>query len=96
MFSICYVWAETNTTSQFTNTFNSFYGGVPALSNAAFSIGKFWYIAPALCLIMAIVGLIKKKTNSFILLSTLFSIGGVLIMLYAMYPLHLMLGKSVI
>lgn len=96
MFAVCYIWAETNTISQFTDIFKSFYGGVPVLSSTIFSIGKLWYIAPALCLIMAVAGFIKKKFNSLVLLSTLFSISGVLIMLYAMYPLHLMLRNSVI
>lgn len=93
---LCYIWTETNTIDQFTNVFKSLYGGIPALSVAAFSIGKFWYIAPTSFLAMLVSGFVNKQKNPFILLSTLFSAIGFLIMLYAMYPLHLMFGTSII
>jgi hypothetical protein len=61
MFAVCYIWAETNTISQFTDIFKSFYGGVPVLSSTIFSIGKLWYIAPALCLIEKIRQSLEEK-----------------------------------
>ena len=95
---ICYMWTgtEEDITGSFSSFMNSFYGEIPAWTIAAFSFGEWWYLGAAACVVIAISALFTTSPKILLLVSLVFSVISVGFMAYAMYPLHLMLTKSVI
>lgn len=89
---IAWYWREAPTVSEFENFFRSFYGEVPVWSSLAFAIGGYWFIVPMVTLIIMVATLVWGKRGKHIgkLASASFAV--TIMMVYAMYPLHLMLA----
>lgn len=88
---IAWYWSEV-TVRQFESVFASMYGGVPAWSAVAFSIGPGWLVSPLLIGAFLIATFFNNNLRAYLGRVSLvaFLITG--LMVYAMYPIHLMLS----
>ncbi|MCL6417206.1 hypothetical protein MIB92_16215 [Aestuariirhabdus sp. Z084] len=94
--ALTYAWVETPMLRMFIDTFNGLYeGGIPVWSNMAFSWGKWWYFTAAMLLVALVYGFVIKRPVSSLLILVLASFLSVASMLYAMYPIHLMMQVSI-
>ena len=71
------------------------YGGVPAWSAVAFSIGPGWFFAPLLIGVFLIAALFNNNLRAYLGLVSLAACLITGLMVYAMYPIHLMLSVPV-
>lgn len=94
-FWLVWLWTNTDTTEKLIQFFKSFYGFIPTWSHLAFSMGSAWWLVPII--LISILGFVIY-TKGITLKITYLCIGSVCItlsMVYAMYPIHLMLTKSI-
>nr|WP_298168393.1 hypothetical protein [uncultured Pseudomonas sp.] len=94
-FLIAWYWSQAVAVEQFESVFASIYGGVPAWSAMAFSIGPGWFVAPLLIGVFLIAAFFNNNLRTYLGRVSLaaFLITG--LMVYAMYPVHLMLSVPV-
>lgn len=88
---IAWYWSEV-TVRQFESVFTSMYGGVPAWSAMAFSIGPGWLVSPLLIGVFLIAALFNSNLRAYLVRVSLASCLIAGLMAYAMYPVHLMLS----
>ena len=87
-------WMKTNAPQQFADVFKAFHGGIPAWTALAFSIGWFWLVLPLASLAWLFrAWKVKEQGRNPWTIATA-SLLAFVSMLYAMYPLHLMLAGS--
>ena len=85
-------WLETEIIEQFSGIFLGFYkSGIPAWSDMAFSLSGWWFLSSFTSLAFLVYGSILKKSNKVVFLALIISGFSFLGMIYAMYPVHLML-----
>jgi small neutral amino acid transporter SnatA (MarC family) len=88
---ISWAWIKMDTTQQFLNVFSSLYGHIPTWSRLAFSTRDFSWAFPLVCAVLLSYTFAAKRSRAFLFgvaaLSLLIA-GG---LIYAMYPIHLML-----
>ncbi|WP_417502760.1 hypothetical protein [Marinobacter sp.] len=92
--AITWYWWETPTVLEFEKFFRSFYGEVPAWSSFAFSLGSYWIVLPIATLIITVVVLVLGSRRQHLGKLATISLALTTLMVYAMYPLHLMLGQG--
>ncbi|MGY5453054.1 hypothetical protein ACVFI8_19255 [Agarivorans sp. MS3-6] len=90
---LCYLWtrAEDNAADQFRQFIDSIYSEIPPWTETAFSLGRWWYLSAIACAMMAIYTYWQKSSYMHLFPPLLMAIFGTIAMLYAMYPIHLML-----
>lgn len=93
--AITWYWRETPTVPEFEKFFRSFYGEVPAWSSFAFSLGSYWIVVPIATSIFAVAALVWGARGQHLGKLATVSLALTTLMVYAMYPLHLMLGQGV-
>ncbi|MDN3640769.1 hypothetical protein QWY82_18365 [Simiduia curdlanivorans] len=94
---VTYLWTETDIIEQFTQVFQGLYpNGIPDWSKVAFSFGRSWYLVSALLIILVALALYDQKSKPALLAIAASSALSFLVMLYAMYPLHIMFSGTAI
>ena len=89
---IAWYWSEPIAINQFQSVLAALYGGIPTWSAMAFAIGQGWFIAPLLIGVFLAVAFFNKGIRSYIGLVSLAAFFVTGLMVYAMYPVHLMLS----
>lgn len=92
---ITWYWRETPAVPEFERFFRSFYGEVPAWSSFAFSLGSYWIVVPITTTIIVVVALVRGSRRQHLGKLAAASLALTALMVYAMYPLHLMLSQGV-
>lgn len=85
-------WTQTAAPADFQRFFSGFYGETPLWSRAAFAFGYGWLLVPVMILAGLATAVARKSLRAHL---GKLAVGGLLLtgaMVYAMYPLHLMLG----
>ena len=91
------MWTETDIIEQFTQVFHGLYtNAVPGWSKVAFSFGRSWYLVSALHITLLALALYDRKSKPALLAIAVSSALSFLVMLYAMYPLHIMFSGTAI
>ncbi|MDO6765768.1 hypothetical protein [Agarivorans sp. 1_MG-2023] len=86
------LWVQTKAIEQFRSAFLAFYSsGIPMWSDLAFSLGDWWFLPSFIALAFLVFGSIFNKTYSVTILALVISGLSFFGMLYAMYPVDLML-----
>ncbi|ABC27082.1 conserved hypothetical protein [Hahella chejuensis KCTC 2396] len=92
---VSWYWMNTDAPKQFLDFFNSLYGAAPAWSQWAFAFKQSSWWPPLLCAALLIFAIVKRPTQRLLgaVAGVSLSVAGGLV--YAMYPLHLMLQSPV-
>ena len=83
-------WEKTNAPRLTQAVADSFYGGLPAWSLLAFSIGWYWLVLPLSSSAWLLLAWRRPGYRRYIWPVAAVSLLGFLSMIYAMYPLHVM------
>jgi hypothetical protein len=92
-----FAWALTQTSAkqQFVSLYSGIYGGVPRWTQLMFGLDQFVWLLPAISTALVVLALYRRgkpPLSSAAAIAVLLLLG----MLYAMYPIHLMMTTSVI
>jgi hypothetical protein len=85
-------WMKAGALQRFTDVFDAFYGAPPAWTALAFSIGWYWLTLPLASLVWLLLASQRQAQRRNAWTVTVVSLLGFLSMMYAMYPLHLMVA----
>ena len=93
---LCYLWTSEGgkTIEQFRNMLDFAYGDVPMWTTTAFSFGVGWYGVAMLWIALAGSTFHRRVPDKVINSAATMSVLALLSMLYAMYPIHFMLTRS--
>ncbi|MGP4844389.1 hypothetical protein ACTXGQ_09690 [Marinobacter sp. 1Y8] len=80
---------------EFEKFFRAFYGDVPTWSSFAFSLGTYWIVVPFVTLVIMGAALVKESRGQHLGKLATFSLAVTTLMVYAMYPVHRMLGQGI-
>ena len=85
-------WLETEIIEEFTDIFLGLYrSGIPIWSDIAFSFGAWWLLSSFTSLVLWVYGSFFEKSNKLVFLALIISGLSFVGMIYAMYPVHIML-----
>lgn len=90
--SVTAYWMKAGATQRFSDVFQAIHGAVPGWTALAFSFGWYWLALPLASLVWLLLAWRQqaKRRNAWAI--TAVSLLGFLSMMYAMYPLHVMLA----
>ena len=95
---MAYVWVKS--TRPYGNEYSNFlelaYGHVPAWTEFAFSIGAWWFGIAVLTGVMVLSTYLCKASWLLHLVAFFWSLTMALALLYAMYPIHLMMNGGLV
>lgn len=91
--SVTAYWMKTGATQRFTDVFQAIYGELPAWTALAFSIAWYWLTLPLASLVWLLVAWREQAQRRNAWTVTIASLLGFLSMMYAMYPLHVMVAR---
>lgn len=86
-------WMKAGAAPRFTEVFHAIYGMLPAWTELAFSIGWYWLTLPLASLIWLLLAWRRHAQRRNAWTVTVVSLLGLLSMMYAMYPLHVMVAQ---
>jgi hypothetical protein len=85
-------WMKAEATQRFTDVFQAIHGTVPSWTALAFSFGWYWLALPIASLVWLFLAWRQQVRRRNAWTITAVSLIGSLSMMYAMYPLHVMLA----
>src|SRR5690606_27968787 len=88
---IAWYWTHTTAAEQLKSVFTSMYGSVPAWSELAFSIGAGWLAAPIVIAAFLVASIFAAGLRADLGVASFAAFFITILMVYAVYPVHLML-----